>query len=143
MCDPSEDLLQLVFLALDHAVQSVITSNGPLVPFAILDGPDGKRTLSRFATGRNPDEARHHARDHVARDAGCTKYAVASDGTLTEDGKRVPVVMVEAGRRGDPNAFCFVQRFASSATTRFSHLLGNPGIVDLPEILRIRGDTRL
>src|SRR5688572_16460996 len=92
MAEPSEPLLDLMFQALDHAVQSVANTNGPLIPFAIIESATGERTLARFTTGRNPEEARHHARAHVAQAADCVKYAVAADGTITENGQRVAVV---------------------------------------------------
>ena len=135
MAEPTEELLDLIFLALDHAVKSVISSSGPLIPFAIVEAASGEQTLARFTTGRNPEEARRHARAHVAQAADCVKYAVAGDGTLTENGQRIVVVTIEAGKRGEKHGFLFVQRFASSAKCRFERPVRNPGIIDLPAIL--------
>ena len=136
MARPSEPLLDLIFEALDHAVQSVANTNGPLIPFAILESAAGERTLARFTTGRNADEARQHAQSHVAQAADCAKYAIASDGTITESGQRIPVVMVEAGEQDGEHGFSFVQRFASTAACRFAQPVRNPGIIDQPPILR-------
>jgi hypothetical protein len=135
MAKPSEPLLDLIFQALDHAVQSVANSNGPLIPFAIMESAAGERTLARFTAGRNPEEARQHARAHVAQAADCVKYAVAGDGNITENGQRVAVVMVEAGEQGGEHGFSFVQRFASTAACRFAQPVRNPGIIDQPPVL--------
>jgi hypothetical protein len=135
MAKPTEELLDLIFLALDHATKSVINTNGPLIPFAIIESISGERILARFTTGRNPDEARQDARSHVGKAADCTKYAIAADGTITENGQRVAVIMVEAGQRGEPHGFSFVQRFASSDKCRFAQPVRNPGIVEQPPVL--------
>ena len=136
MAKPNEPLLDLIFLALDHAVKSVVNSNGPLIPFAIMESAAGEHTLARFTTGRNPEEARQHARAHDAQAADCVKYAVAADGTITENGQRVAVVMVEAGEQGGEHGFSFIQRFASTSGCRFAQPQRNPGIIDQPPVLR-------
>ena len=135
MAKPSEQLLDLMFQALDHAVQSVANTNGPLIPFALIESAAGKRSLARFTTGRNPDEARQHARTHVVQSADCIKYAVAADGNITENGQRV-AVLVEAGEQGAPHGFSFVQRFQSTPTCRFAQPVRNPGVIDQPPTLR-------
>lgn len=136
MAKPTEPLLDLMFQALDHAVESVTNTNGPLIPFAIMESAAGERTLARFTTGRNPDEARQYARAHVAKEADCVRYAVAADGTITENGQRMAVVMVEAGEEGAEHAFIFVQRFESTPSCRFAQTVRNPGIIDQPPVLR-------
>ena len=47
----SEEFADLVFFALDHGVDSVRASSGPLIPFVVVE-QDGKRELHRFATQR-------------------------------------------------------------------------------------------
>jgi hypothetical protein len=81
---PPDDLLDLIFVALDNAVTSITGTNGPLIPFVIIEALSGERTLARFTTGKNPDEARQHAQSHVSGSHDCRKYAVAADGTITE-----------------------------------------------------------
>lgn len=102
MAKPTDPLLDLMFQALDNAVESITNSNGPLIPFAIMASSAGERNLVRFTTGKNPDEARQHARSHVTKEADCVRYAIGSDGSITENGQRVPVVMVEAVLSGPP-----------------------------------------
>jgi hypothetical protein len=127
---PSQDIFDLAFLALNHAVKSVVRTNGPMVPFAILESANGERGLARFMTGRNPEETRQRSRIHVAEDEDCVKYAIAADGSVTENGRRIPVVMVELGERGKPGSISFVQRFASNSECRFSKPVGDPRIID-------------
>jgi hypothetical protein len=104
MAKPTEELLDLIFLTLDHAMKTLVGTNGPVAPFAIIESATGKRTLARFGTGGNPDEARQHARGHVSQAEDCARYAIAADGTTTENGQRIPVVMVEGGQRGNRTA---------------------------------------
>jgi hypothetical protein len=136
MAKPSEQLLDLMFQALDHAVRSIANSNGPLIPFALIESAAGERALARFTTGRSPDEARQHARAHVTQSADCVRYAVAADGNITENAQRIAVVLVEAGEQGAPHGFSFVQRFASTPDCRFAQPFRNPAIIDQPPLLQ-------
>jgi hypothetical protein len=136
MAGPSEQLVDLAFFALDHGIKSVAASNGPLIPFAIIESGDGKRVLMRFTTGQNPEEARHHARAHVAQTTDCVRYAVVADGIVTEQNARMPVVMAEVGQRGDLHGFSFIQRFTSTPEFRFGQPIRNPSIIDQPAILQ-------
>ena len=139
MAEPTQPLLQLIFLALDHAVHSIENSNGPLVPFAVIDTANGERMLARFTSGQNPEEARQHARAHIAQSNKWIRYAVTADGTITEGGRRVPVVMVEAGEQGAEHGFMFVQRFESTPSCKFLKLTQNPSLIDEPPLLRPLG----
>jgi hypothetical protein len=132
---PNEKLLNLIFKAMDHGVDSVINTNGPLFPFAMIEDGKGEVTLARFTTGKNADEARQHARAFVAAEVNCVRYAVAADGNATENGQRIPAVMVEAGQRGEPNGFCMIQRFESSPNCRYAKTVRNPGIIAFPDVL--------
>jgi hypothetical protein len=135
MAEPTKELLELIFAALDHAVESIVNTDGPLIPFAMIESASGERSIARFTGGRNPDEARQDARAHVAQTTDCPKYAIAADGTATEDGQRLPVIMIEAGQRGQPHGFRFIQRFASSRQCRFAQPIRNPSIIDHPAVL--------
>jgi hypothetical protein len=114
MNKPTQEILDLAFFALNHAIQLLNRTNGPLVPFAILEAANGERALARFLTVRNPEEARLRSRAHVDESADCVKYAIAADGSVTENGQRIPVVMVEAGERGKPHGVSFIQRFPTN-----------------------------
>jgi hypothetical protein len=135
MAKPGEQILDLIFQALDHAIQSITNTNGPLIPFAIIETAKGERTLARFATGHNPEEARQQARTHVANNKDWLQYAIAADGILTENNQRIPTIIVEAGRRGDEHGFVFAQRFTAAPNARFGQILRNPGIIGQPPIL--------
>ena len=75
----SKKFADLVFLALDHGVESIRDGNGPLIPFVIFE-QDGKRELHRYAAERLEDCARH-AREAIASlPSNVTAYAFAYDG---------------------------------------------------------------
>lgn len=114
----------------------MVGSDGPLIPFAIVESQSGERAISRFTTGKSPAEARAHAREQVARTSDCVRYAIAADGTVAESGQRVPVVMVESGDRRDAHGYCFIQRFSSTPTSRFAQAIDKPSIIAHPAILR-------
>lgn len=138
---PSEQLVDLAFFALDHGVKSVIGSDGPMTPFAIIEDVNGQRTLARFMTGQSPAEAHQHARAHVARAVDCVKYAVVADGWVTEQNTRIPVILVEVGRRGEQHGYSFIQRFCSTAETKYGQVVRNPSIIDHPSVISPASET--
>jgi hypothetical protein len=136
MAKPTDPLLDLVYQVLDHAVESLKGTDGPLTPFAVIETADGKRTLTRFVETEDPEVAMREVRSLVEEVIDCVKYAVVSDGNLTEDGRQSPAVMVEAGEEGGPHGFAFVQRFASTEDCRYARPVHNPALVDQPYLLR-------
>jgi hypothetical protein len=136
MAKPTEPLLDLIFQVLDHAVESVKGTDGPLVPFAVIETADGRRTLTRFADASDPEEAMREVRLLVEELVDCVRYAVGSDGNLTENGQKSAAVLVEAGEVDAPHGFSFAQRFASTEDCRYAHPVRNPAIIDQPPLLR-------
>ncbi|NLF05895.1 MAG: DUF3806 domain-containing protein [Actinomycetales bacterium] len=93
---PSAELRALVELALGHAIDSIVPEGGPLIPFTIIEKPEG-RELARFAGELS--QAQGHAREHV-RTSGALRAVVAWDGYLTGDGRREDAVFVEGSDAG-------------------------------------------
>jgi len=102
--------MQLVFLALDHGIDSVRASGGPLIPFLMTQAGTGV-SLMRFAA--DTLEAGLANAEQAADSAGpkIIAYAIARDGFLTVGGERLDAILVEAGERGDQTGFVFAQRY--------------------------------
>jgi hypothetical protein len=82
--EPSQRLLDLIFMALEHGVRSIQGTDGPLIPFLLSEDQTGKRSLARYMTGANPSEAREHAlRAVTGLPADTCLFAVAADGQVT------------------------------------------------------------
>ena len=113
--DGDEAFSKLVFDALDHGTGSIEDEPGPLIPFALTQGPSGMQ-LVRFAGfdyARDQQSALTHARS-----GEFDRWAVASDGYLTLEGTRTDAVFVHAARKDaaeDP-----VRLGGTTATTRAS-----------------------
>jgi len=108
VAQPSETLMDTVFFALDHGVDSV-RGGGSLVPFLVTEGAE--RKLERFLTERLEEGL---AKAHVAAsslDSAVRAYAIAHDGYVTIEGTKFDAIIVEAGERGGPAAFMFAQRY--------------------------------
>jgi hypothetical protein len=121
----SEKFADLVFLALDHAVDSVRTSGGPLIPFLLVE-QDGKRDLQRFVTERL-EEGPQRAREAVAAlPQSATAYAIAYDGFITVEGTKFDAILVEASERGRPAGVRMAQRYTPKKFLRSFHTIGNP-----------------
>ncbi len=94
----SPELRALTEITLAHALEAVVASGSPMLPFAVTDGPEG-RLLCRFdgESTAATDRARAHARA-----SGSPRAAVAWDGWLTVGGIRQDAVVVQASERGRP-----------------------------------------
>jgi len=107
--EPNPKLMDVVFLALDHGIESVKSSGGPLIPFVITEGPE--RKLDRFVL-EELEEAVSKAREFVDNAAPeVTFYAIAHDGYLTFGGEKFDAILVEGGERGTSKALLFAQRY--------------------------------
>jgi hypothetical protein len=117
----SDELTDLVFTALDHAVGSV-AEGGPLIPFAVTEGAEGRK-LARFVAERLED-AQAQARLALKADADASRVALAYDGYLTVEGERTDAVFVEAQERGQ-DAVAFAQRYGAGGRFRKFATIGN------------------
>ncbi len=106
---PSEAFGELVFFALDHAVDSV-REGGPLIPFLIIGRSDG-RELRRFAS-ETLEEGQAAVRKAVAKlEHDVTAYAMAYDGYMSFEGSKWDAILCEAAERGAPSGVFFAQRY--------------------------------
>jgi hypothetical protein len=118
----SDELLDLVFAALDHGIDSV-SEGGPLIPFALAETPEG-RTLTRFATG-HLEEGVAQAREHTREIPEATLIAIAYDGYLTIEGERSDAIFVEGQERGASSSVVFAQRYRPGGRLRKFSTIGN------------------
>jgi hypothetical protein len=132
MADPSDQLVDFALFALDHAMESVVASGGPLVPFALVHA-DGANSIARFPG--DLEAGQELARDLVRHSQG-ERAAVAWDGYLTVDDARTDAVFVEAFERGDDESLMMAQRYAVTGRFRKSvEPFGNAALVARGETL--------
>lgn len=105
--EPTENLMELVFLALDHGIDSV-RSGSPLIPFFMTEGDEKK--LQRFAAERLEEGVAKAQEAASSLDAATQAYAIAHDGYITVEGTKYDAILVEAAERGSPTGFVFAQR---------------------------------
>jgi len=130
----SEKFADLVFAALDHGVDSVRASGGPLTPFVIVE-EDGKQELHRFATERLEDGQKRAREAIIALPPGATAYALAYDGYITVQGTKFDAVLVEASERGRPAGVRMAQRYIPRKFLRSFQTVGNPALLGECETL--------
>ena len=99
------DLLDLVFVALDHGISSLsVAGKEPFTPFLLTHDESGRR-LMRFVA----DTA---ARSHAASlPQSAQMAALAFDGFVTIEGVRSDAVVVQAQRRGSRHSSTYFQRY--------------------------------
>lgn len=127
MTDPNAhpELVDLAFLALDHGLES-ISAGGPLVPFAIVEGADGRR-LARFVC-ETLEEGQERARQHVRAVDDVERAVIAYDGYVTVEGERFDAILVEAQEGGQPESVVFGQRYRHGNGSGLE-VVGNPGFL--------------
>jgi hypothetical protein len=132
---PPSPFSDFYFLALDHAFASIEDGNGPLVPFMMSIGRDGKKGLTRFITERLEDGV-EQARAAVTVDAGLAMYAIAWDGYITLQERKWDAVFVEAGESSQELGLIVCQRYVSAKKGLFGKSrnegVGDPKLVDTP-----------
>ncbi|HWV19045.1 MAG TPA: hypothetical protein VNZ68_10770 [Rhodocyclaceae bacterium] len=131
--DPSQPLGDLIFLALDHGVDS-IRKGGPLVPF-VMSETQGKRNLSRFVT-EPYEKAVTEAKASIAKLPPQTdRYAIAYDGFITIEGKKYDAIIVHGAERGKEKAYLLAQRYVPSAAGKTLETIGNPAFIGKEDAL--------
>jgi hypothetical protein len=106
----SEELLDLVLRALDHATQS-IALGGAFIPFVMAESAVRERDNERFPADTR-ETALKMAREHISQlAADARRVALAYDGSVTIGGERFPAVLVEAQERGKEGSVIFAQRY--------------------------------
>jgi len=131
--EASQRLGDLLFLALDHGVDSV-RQGGPLVPFVIAE-VDGKRSIDRFVAEPYEmavAEARMAA-SKLSRQSSI--YALAYDGFVTIGGDKYDAIIVHGAERGNGKAYLLAQRYVPAKDGKSLEVLGNPVLVGREDAL--------
>ncbi len=131
--DPSQKLGDLIFLALDHGVDS-IRQGGPLVPFAISD-TQGQRNLDRFVA-EPYEKAVAETKASIAKlPPQADLYAIAYDGFVTVGGKKYDAIIVHGAERGKGKAYLLAQRYIPAKNGKRLETVGNPAFIGREESL--------
>ncbi len=125
--DPSQSLGDLIFLAIDHGIDS-IREGGSLVPFTMIE-VDGKRTLSRFVA-EPYEKAVGEARAAIKKmPPKSNLYVLAYDGFITVEGKKYDAIIVHGAERGKGNAYLLAQRYLSARNGKPLEPIGNSAFI--------------
>lgn len=130
MSETSIELNDLMFAALDHAVES-IEDGGPLIPFVISMNSQGERHLTRFAN-ELLEEGLEAAQAYIQKEKNNIKaYAIAWDGFITLEGKKWDCALVEAGEDIVKQGVLLAQRYEKQGLLKKKNKsVGNPALVD-------------
>ncbi|MBS2534892.1 hypothetical protein KGQ20_19155 [Catenulispora sp. NF23] len=125
--DTADSTKELMFTALDYALENAQLSDQPFTPFSFARQADGTATLTRFAVAPGADvpETLEAAREHLASaEPGITAIALAYDGYTTYEGDRTEAVFVETHQLDLPRTLVLAQRYLRKDGE--VHPLGNP-----------------
>lgn len=130
MDEYSEELVRLAFMALDHAIDSVVSSGADLVPFVIREH-GGQRNLQRYLVGDQLEAGVAAARQSVREEPAPDRAAVAWDGFMTTSEGRQEAVFVESYEHGTPAGFIMAQRYQRAGFLKKKReSVGNPALVE-------------
>jgi hypothetical protein len=120
----SQPFADLVFLALDHGVNSV-RDDGALVPFIFYE-KDGKCSLHRYAAD-TLEESLQQARLASSRLPETVEaFAIAYDGFVTLKDNKYDAIIVEAAEHGKSVGVKLAQRYHPKRFFRRFRTEGNP-----------------
>lgn len=126
---PHEELTDFLLTALDRATSYVVPRGGPLIPFAMYEGPEGPegRSLHKFV--EELVRAQELARLWVRHQAGLRMACVAWDGYVTLSGVRTDAVFVDGCDDSGEHGYVFLQRYVRAGRfSRSMKALGNAGL---------------
>ena len=129
----SDRATALAFFALDHAIETLGKTKGPLVPFVMTERGE-HRKLERFAA-EQPEGATELARQAAARMDDAETVAIALDGFVTLEGKRAEAVIVEVSEAGGERSYIFGRRYRTRTIFRNVKPVGSPVLVGYGEPL--------
>ena len=142
MTEPSEGLMNVIFVGLDHGIDSV-RDGGPLVPFVIVEA-GGERKLHRFLAG-SPDAmdlegsvARAVAFARESAIGPDDRVVLVYDAYLRMADERFDAIYAE-GIEGGAIAAVIAQRYKPKGRFRSLEELGNAQALP-PEMGRFVGD---
>ncbi len=125
---PSEQLVDLAMLGLEHGVRSV-SEGGPLIPFTFEEGPKGR--MGRRFVAETLEESAAAAHDHAAGLRGkADRVAIALDGYITVEGTRSDAIIVHAYESGDPVTYVFAQVYIPAEGKREATPEGSPRLIE-------------
>ena len=135
--DPAADpLLDLAFAGLDHAIDSVEASGGPLIPFVLARTGD-RLSLQRFVTGRL-EEGVALVEQHLDAVAAATADPTggqadgacgAWDGYLTVEDTRSDAVLARAVDRTGAEVLLAQRYEVRGLLRKKARRIGNPALV--------------
>jgi hypothetical protein len=112
--ETTDSTKELVFTALDYALENAQLSDQPFTPFSFARREDGTATLTRFAVAPGTDvpETIDAAREYLATvEAGTMAITLAYDGYTTYEGQRTEAVFIEAHQLDLDRALILAQRY--------------------------------
>lgn len=130
MDESSEELVNLAFTALEHAIDSVVSSGADLVPFVVREH-GGERTLQRYLVSNQLKESAAAARKSVKDEPVPDRVALAWDGFMTTSEGRQEAVFVESYEHRTPAGFIMAQRYQRAGFFKKKReSVGNPALVE-------------
>ena len=130
--DISPTSVDLIFTALDYAVENAGISEEGFTPFAFFDSPRG-RSLTRFVSGDGANLAECLAAGRKALrvvESDVTCVALAWDGYFTHEGRRSEAVFVEGYELGHDKGVLLAQRYTRTGGGLAAE--GNPVLTGEP-----------
>jgi hypothetical protein len=127
-------LNDLMFLALDHAVDSVRETADLLIPFIITEKDGDKRFLNRFVDDRVEQGVEKAKKFIEEKKEDFDRYAIAWDGFVTIEGTKWEAILVEAGDKIGETGILLCQRYQkkNGFFKKGIETIGNAALVGRP-----------
>ena len=128
IAEPSDELMGAICEAVEHGMEMIQGSGGPLRPF-LMSWEGGARTLSNLM-GDSMEDSVEMGRE-LARESGpkVDRCVLAWDGYVTIEGERSDALFFQAYERGATMSHVLVQRYEPSLVAHF-RAVGNTALIE-------------
>lgn len=124
----SPELVSLIVDCTNKAIAGIQGTNGPLLSFVTIEGPDGTRGEKDYPSGTTDEDI-----VAVASIEGVQRLALVSSGTVQVDGDQAAVLLIHAAERGDPGGYVLAQRFISNGGATYAAPDGQIDLIQMQQ----------
>ena len=124
MDDANKELMDLMFLGIDHGIESIKDGEGPLIPFTITS-TNRDRKIDRFVTEHLEDGLGKAVQYLTGLEKKPTLAIIVYDGYITMEGKKYDAILVKGYDKNDAVAYILTQRYLPKQDTSEFKIIGN------------------
>ena len=132
------NFLEFMFQGLDHGIDSIKESGGPLTPY-IMTLTDDKKDMKRFVTEMYEDGIIEAEKVLIDMEEKPEFALLAFDGFINWEGQKYDAIIVRAYDKTQSECFEFCQRYRSKENEKGIEAIGNSAFLGKSKNIIFKG----